>query len=73
MGRIVAIGEGVKVRCYGLAGAHVVVAEDADTAAAAWAALAPDVVLAILTRRSAAAVADREPAAPALLRVVIED
>ncbi len=71
VGRIVAIGEGVVVRCYGLAGAGVLVAEDSEAAVAAWSALPPDVVLAILTPRCAAMLAGRKPPSPALMQVVI--
>lgn len=72
MGRVVAIGEGVTVRCYGLAGATVMVAEDAEAAVQAWSALSADVVLAILTPGCSSALAGMEPAHPTLMQVVIE-
>lgn len=72
MGRVVAIGAGVTVRCYGLAGATVMVAEDAESARQAWRALSPDVVLVILTPDCAAVLAGIEPSRPTPMKVVIE-
>lgn len=72
MGRVVALGEGVRVRCYGLAGADVMVADDEAAAREAWGALPPDTVLAVLTAAAAAAVAGRAPSAPQVLAVVMD-
>ena len=72
MGRVVALGEGVLVRCYGLAGAEVMVADDDAAAREAWATLPPDTVLAVLTAAAAAAVAGRAPSATHVMAVVMD-
>jgi len=56
VGRIAAIGTGMAVRGFGLAGALVLPAEDAHEVRAAWAALPSDVELVILTPAAAQAV-----------------
>lgn len=68
MGRVVALGELVRVVGFGLAGSHVVAAEDPGAARAAFAALPGDVAVVVLTPAAAAAVddlvADPRPGAP---------
>ncbi|MFG1749176.1 hypothetical protein [Streptosporangium sandarakinum] len=54
------IGEAVRVTGYGLAGALVLPAEDPGEVRAAWRGLGPDVAVAILTPRAAAALADAD-------------
>ncbi|MEU9836437.1 hypothetical protein AB0D67_33295 [Streptosporangium sp. NPDC048047] len=51
------IGEAVRVTGYGLAGALVLPAEDPGEVRAVWRDLDPDVAVAILTPRAAAALA----------------
>jgi vacuolar-type H+-ATPase subunit F/Vma7 len=64
--RIAAVGEQTAVAGYGLAGAVVVIAEDAAQAVAAWRALPSDITVAIVTERvahalQASAAADEGP------------
>jgi hypothetical protein len=63
MARVAALGEGVRVQAYGLAGALVVAAEDADAVRAGWRRLPGDVAVVILTPAAAAAL-DLPGAAP---------
>lgn len=49
MSRVVAIGERTRVEGFGLAGAEVLVAEDATAVRVAWTALGSDVGVALLT------------------------
>lgn len=58
MGRIAVIGEEVRVRPFGLAGALVAPADDADGVRSAWNALPADVEVLLLTPAAAAALAD---------------
>jgi vacuolar-type H+-ATPase subunit F/Vma7 len=69
--RIVAIGEGSRTRGFALAGATVVVAEDAAEVAAAWQALEPDVGLVLLTTAAAEAVGRDAGDRPHLLTAVM--
>jgi vacuolar-type H+-ATPase subunit F/Vma7 len=57
--RAAAIGEQVRVAGYALAGVEVHIAQDADTARAAWEGLAPDVACLLLTPEAHAALAER--------------
>jgi hypothetical protein len=59
MSTIVALGEGPRVRGYGLAGASVAVAEGEAEVSAAWDALGPEVGLVLLTPAAAGVVASR--------------
>ena len=61
VGRIAVIGEGLVVRAYALAGAEVAEADHPDSVIAAWNALPGDVVLAVLTRKAADALAGAGP------------
>ncbi len=54
-GRIVALGEAVRVAGFALAGATVFVAESPDAVCRMWAALPEDVAVVILTSDAAAA------------------
>jgi len=58
MGRIVAIGESVRVQALALAGVLVLPGDDPDQSRASWLGLPPDVDLVILTPEAAAAVGD---------------
>jgi vacuolar-type H+-ATPase subunit F/Vma7 len=60
MSQIVAIGEGLSLGGFALAGVEVVVADDPAGARAAWAALSPDVALVILTPAAHTALAEEE-------------
>jgi len=66
MGRIVAIGDGVRVRGFGLAGCHVVPATDPEATRRAWANRGTDVDLVILTSAAAEVLAEElaEPNSP---------
>jgi vacuolar-type H+-ATPase subunit F/Vma7 len=65
---IVAIGEQERLRGFALAGVDVAVAEDPAGARAAWAALAPEVALVILTPAAHVALAagELDPKGPRL-------
>lgn len=56
--RIAALGEEVSVQGFGLAGAVVLVAEDPGAVRAAWAGLADDVAVVILTQAAARALGE---------------
>jgi vacuolar-type H+-ATPase subunit F/Vma7 len=56
--RVAALGEQASVQGYGLAGALVLVAEDAEAVRAAWAGLGEDVAVVILTQTAARALGD---------------
>ena len=58
MARVAVVGEQVRVQGYALAGAQVLVAEDAPAVRAAWASLDGDVAVVVLTDRAAAALGD---------------
>lgn len=49
MDRVVAIGERIRVEGFGLAGAEVLVAEDAAAVRQAWAELGPGAAVVLLT------------------------
>lgn len=70
MGAVVVVGEANRVEGYRLAGATVVVAEDASAARRAWADIGADTALVIVTA-AAARVLDAELAASELLTVVM--
>jgi vacuolar-type H+-ATPase subunit F/Vma7 len=61
MGRLVVLGEAVRVEGFALAGATVLVADDTDAVRRAWASLPGDVAVVLLTANAAAALAE-EPA-----------
>jgi vacuolar-type H+-ATPase subunit F/Vma7 len=73
MGRVVALGEQVRVGGFALAGSHVVAAEDAAAVRDAFRALPGDVAVVLLTPRAAAAVEDLlvDPSPDAPLTVVL--
>lgn len=74
MGAVVVLGEQGRVSGFALAGARVVVAEDADGVRAAWTSLGPDVSVVVLTPGAAAALgplADGSPAPGKPLCVVM--
>ncbi|MBB2744055.1 UNVERIFIED_ORG: vacuolar-type H+-ATPase subunit F/Vma7 [Microbispora rosea subsp. rosea] len=58
MGTVAIIGEAVRVAAYGLAGALVLPAEDAEAVRTVWRALGPDVAVVILTPSAADFLAD---------------
>lgn len=68
-GRVAAIGERIQVEGFGLAGAVLYPAEDADQVRAAWRSLPADVAVVILT--AAAASVGGQPPGPLPLTVVI--
>jgi vacuolar-type H+-ATPase subunit F/Vma7 len=72
MGRVVALGEEVRVTGFALAGARVVPAETPDAVRAAWTSLEPDVALVLLTPSAAEALAGQlqDPAAARLTAVL---
>ena len=71
MSRVAAIGELEAVDGYGLAGVELLPAADGPAAREAWAALAPDVSLLLLTPAAATTLADELDQAGDLLWVVI--
>ncbi len=71
MGRVAVLGELVSVQGYALAGAVVLVAEDADAARAAWDGLAEDVAVVILTQTAARALGTARTAGLHPLAVVM--
>jgi vacuolar-type H+-ATPase subunit F/Vma7 len=66
MGTLVAIGEPVRVRGFALAGAVVLVAEDAEAVRAAWRSRPDSTDVVILSPMAAVALENemRQPAAP---------
>lgn len=64
MAKIAVIGEGAKVLGFGMAGAIVLPAEEADAVLAAWQSLEPDVDIVVLTTRAARALAGRTASWP---------
>ncbi len=58
MARVAVVGELTRVQGFALAGALVLVAEDAQAARAAWSSLADDVAVVVLTPQAAAALGD---------------
>lgn len=63
MGTVAVIGEEVRVRGFGLAGAQVLPAEAPEQVRAAWQELPDCVSLVILTDTAAAALGDLDPGA----------
>jgi vacuolar-type H+-ATPase subunit F/Vma7 len=59
MSRVAAIGEETRVAGYAMAGVHVLAAEDADGACAAWDALPGEVGCVLLTPSARAALEER--------------
>lgn len=57
MKRVAVLGERAKVQGFALAGAMVLVAEDAEQARVAWDSLGADVAVVVLTPLAAAALA----------------
>jgi len=57
MGRLVVLGEAVRVEGFALAGATVLVADDTDAVRRIWASLPGDVAVVLLTTKAAAALA----------------
>ena len=70
-GAVVVLGERARVAGFALAGATVLVAEDADAARRHWRQLGGDVAVVVLTSAAAAAVAGLPPARRELLSVVM--
>jgi len=56
--RVAVLGEGERVRAFALVGVHVVAADDAQAARAAWRALPNDVGLVMLTQSARTALGD---------------
>jgi len=71
MGRVAVIGEARRAEGFALAGATVFCTEDAAGAREAWAALADDTALVVLSPMAAAAVAEMPAANDDLLTVVM--
>jgi vacuolar-type H+-ATPase subunit F/Vma7 len=72
MARVAVLGEQVQVQGFALAGALVLEADDPAEVRAAWASLADDVAVVVLTPRAAEALQDRPPPGPgAPLTVVL--
>lgn len=65
VGQVVAIGERARVQGFRLAGVAAVVAESPAEVRDAWRSLAADVVLVVLTRSAADAVAALPPSSAA--------
>jgi len=57
VGRIIVLGESIRVDTYALAGATIIRADDADTVRRVWAALPADAAVVVLTAAAAAALA----------------
>jgi vacuolar-type H+-ATPase subunit F/Vma7 len=70
VGGVAVLGERLRVQAFALAGALVSIAEDEDAARRAWRALPGDVVVVILTPKSAAALAGMLPDARRLTVVM---
>jgi vacuolar-type H+-ATPase subunit F/Vma7 len=64
MAKIAIIGEGAKVLGFGMAGAIVLPAEEADAVLAAWRSLDSDIDIVVLTSRAARALAGRTASWP---------
>ena len=71
MPRAAVIGEMVRVRGYGLAGAVVYPAEDADQARTAWRTMPPDIAVVVLTARAAAWLGEAPQRRDGVLQVVM--
>jgi vacuolar-type H+-ATPase subunit F/Vma7 len=61
VGTVAVIGEEVRVRGFGLAGAHVLPADRPEQVREAWRGLPDDVSLVILTGAAVAALGDLDP------------
>ncbi|WP_327048758.1 V-type ATP synthase subunit F [Microbispora sp. NBC_01189] len=61
VGTVAVIGEAVRVAGFGLAGARVLVAEDAEEVRTAWLSLGPGVAVVVLTPRAAKALGATGP------------
>jgi vacuolar-type H+-ATPase subunit F/Vma7 len=64
MAKIAVIGEGAKVLGFGMAGAILLPAEEAEAVLAAWRSLEPDVDIVVLTTRAARVLAGRTASWP---------
>jgi len=71
MGRVVALGEAVRVEGFALAGATVLVAEIPDAVRRTWESLPDDVAVVLLTTNAAAALAHGEEAPKDVLIAVM--
>jgi vacuolar-type H+-ATPase subunit F/Vma7 len=71
MARVAVLGEQVRVQGFALAGALVLEAGEAAQVRAAWAALAGDVAVVVLTPRAARALQDQPPPAAGLPLTVV--
>jgi vacuolar-type H+-ATPase subunit F/Vma7 len=72
MARVAVLGEQVRVQGFALAGALVLQADDAAQVCSAWAALADDIAVVVLTPRAAKALQDQPaPGGRAPLTVVL--
>jgi len=71
MGRVVALGEAVRVEGFALAGATVLVAEVPDAVCRTWESLPDDVAVVLLTTDAAAALAHGEAAPKDVLIAVM--
>lgn len=71
MSRVAVIGERVRTGGFALAGALVCPAETSGQVQQAWDSLPADVVVAVLTPRAAAWLADRPGQRPGVLTVVM--
>lgn len=71
MGRVVAIGEQVRVAGFALAGVHTLPAEEPDAVREAWRNLPDDVELVILTPAAADALGPAPPEATTPLSAVM--
>jgi vacuolar-type H+-ATPase subunit F/Vma7 len=70
--RVVAIGSGLELAGYALAGVEVAEADDSEAVRRAWESLDEDVSLLLLTRDAAAALPDRT-SRPDLLSVELPE
>jgi vacuolar-type H+-ATPase subunit F/Vma7 len=71
LGRVAVIGEAVRVEGFTLAGATVLVAEDADAVRRTWASLPGDVAVVLLTAKAAAALAEEATLREGVLSAVM--
>ena len=73
MSTLVALGEPARLDAFSLAGVHVIPAETAADARAAWTALAPDVAVVILSSTAQKAIEDLLPSRPDVIWTTIPD
>ncbi len=71
MGRVVALGEAVRVEGFALAGATVLVADVPDAVCRTWESLPDDVAVVLLTTDAAAVLAQGEAAPKDVLIAVM--